>query len=143
MSVIGDLRASLDAIGFEQQAFLFLFLTSYPLALGDLLRHRGKQLARGTALVSAWGFAAFTEPWIHGVLLAVMFVAGMGLFIVSVYLIDVLRQLVAQNFEPPVPRSFQPTLPMPDGQGEAVPEVVRTRERRRPSLPLPGTAGTR
>ena len=33
MSVIGEIRASLDAIGFEQQACVFVFLMSYPLAL--------------------------------------------------------------------------------------------------------------
>jgi hypothetical protein len=142
MSVIGELRVSLDAIGLEQQAFLFLFLTSYPLALGELLRHRGKQVARTAALLAACGFAAFTDPWIHGVLLAIMFVAGMGLFIVAVYLIDVLRQVMVHRFEPPVPRPFQPTLPMPDGQGDAVPEVVRATQPRRPQLSLPGTAGT-
>jgi hypothetical protein len=143
MSVIGELRVSLDAIGLEQQAFLFLFLTSYPLALGELLRHRAKQIARAAAALSAWGFAAFTDPWLHGILLIVMLVAGMGLFIVAVYLIDVLHQAMVHRFEPAVPKSFQPTVPMPDAQPEAPLEVVSPRERRRTRLPLPGAAGTR
>ena len=141
MSVIAELRDSLDAIGLEQQAFLFSFLTSYPLAIGDLFELRGKRWARVAALVSGAGFAAFTDPWIHGVLLAVMLVVGMGLFIVMVYLIDALP-LAVMRLKSPAPTPLQAIMPVQVAEGEVVPEVLRGREGRPPRLSLPGPAGT-
>jgi hypothetical protein len=132
MSVIGDLRMSLDAIGFEQQAFLFAFLASYPLALGGLLGPRAKRIALATAGVSMLGFAFSTDPWFHGVILAVLVVAGMGAFIASVWTLDHLQRLV----RPADLSNPQLELPM---QADA----AREREGgRRAKLPLAGRAGT-
>jgi hypothetical protein len=142
MSVIGELRVSLDAVGVEQQVLLFLFLTSYPLALGQLLGHRGKRLARVALLLSVAGFAALTDPWIHGLLLVVMFVAGMGVFIVSVYLVDMLPRLASTRFGPQTQRRVQSHLSGHELVGEAVAETVRGREGTRAPMPLPGPAGT-
>src|SRR3954471_1214369 len=64
MSVIGEIRVSLDAIGFEQQAFLFAFLTSYPLAIGRLLESRGRIYAAYIATGATAGFTIVTTPWI-------------------------------------------------------------------------------
>jgi hypothetical protein len=122
MSVIGEIRVSLDAIGYEQQALLFGFLASYPLAIGGLLGERGRRIARAMAAVSILGFAAMTDPWFHGVLLMVMLLAGMGLFIAAVYGMDLLP---VEAEEPPLPAA----------------EAARERGSRR-KLPLTGHAGT-
>ena len=88
MSVIGEVRATLDAMGVEQQACMFVFLMSYPLTLGALLEARGRRIAGGFAASSAMAFAAFTDPWFHAVMLVIGGVGGVGLFIALVYLTD-------------------------------------------------------
>ena len=135
MSVIGELRISLDAIGFEQQAFLFGFLTSYPLALGGLLEARGRRIAGMTAIASMIGFVVMTNPWVHGVMLVVAFVAASGLFIALACALDQLPRLVArQRFEPAPMQTEQLLQPV---------EAPREREGGlRPKLPLTGHAGT-
>jgi hypothetical protein len=134
MSVIGEIRVSLDAIGYEQQALLFGFLASYPLAIGGLLGERGRRIARAMAAVSILGFAAMTDPWFHGVLLMVMLLAGMGLFIAAVYGMDLLQRSVMP---------LQPALQPVEAEEPPLPaaEAARARGSRR-KLPLTGHAGT-
>lgn len=134
MSVIGEIRVSLDAIGYEQQAFLFGFLASYPLAIGGLLGERGRRIARAVATVSMLGFAAMTDPWFHGVLLVVMVLAGMGVFIAAVYGMDLLQRSVMR---------LQPAVHPVEAEevSTAAAEGVRERGPRR-KLPLTGHAGT-
>jgi hypothetical protein len=135
MSVIGELRTSLDAIGFEQQAFLFAFLASYPLVLGGLLEARGRRIAGMTATASMIGFVAMTDPWIHGVMLVVIIVASSGLFIATVCALDQLPRLMARQRLEPIP--IQAELPLQSA------EAPREREGSlRPKLPLTGHAGT-
>lgn len=88
MSVIGEVRATLDAMGVEQQACMFVFLMSYPLTLGALLEAKGRRIAGGFAASSAIAFAVFTDPWFHAVLLVIGGVGGVGVFIAMVYLAD-------------------------------------------------------
>jgi hypothetical protein len=133
MSVIGDIRVSLDAIGFEQQMCLFVFIASYPLAIGGLLEGRTRRIAGFAAAGSMVGFAAMTDPWIHGVLLVAFFVAAVGLFIVSVCALHQLQRWVWPPRLNMVPLQAELPLQMPD----------TPRERGRPrKLPLTGRAGT-
>jgi hypothetical protein len=138
MSVIGEIRGSLDAIGFEQQAFLFAFLASYPLTLGGLLASRGRRIAGITATASMIGFTIATDPWIHGVLVVVVIVAGMGMFIAAVWALDQLQRAILRD------RAVLDTLQADalDARGHAL-EAVRERDGgRRPKLPLTEHAGT-
>src|SRR5207249_1210918 len=130
-----ELRVSLNAIGFEQQACLFAFLASYPLALGGLLESRGRRIAAATAAASMIGFVAMTSPWINGVMLTIGLVAFSGLFIGAVCALDQLPRLVLRQRRELVP--IQAELPLQP--------VDTLRERdgtRRPKLPLTGRAGT-
>jgi hypothetical protein len=95
MSVIGEIRTSLDAIGVEQQACVFLFLMSYPLAIGRLLESRGRRTAALAAVASAIAFAVLTDPWMYAVLLVVLGVGGIGVFIGAVYVADYISRRVA------------------------------------------------
>lgn len=88
MSVIGEIHANLDVLGPEQQACVFVFLMSYPLALGALLDTRGRHVAACFAASSVVCFAFFTDPWFHAVMLVVLAVAATGVFIVALTLID-------------------------------------------------------
>jgi len=88
MSVVGELRVTLDAIGVEQQVCVFAFLMSYPLTLGALLESRGRRIAAGVAAASVVCFGIFTDPWFHAVLLVALGIGAVGLFIVTVYIVD-------------------------------------------------------
>ena len=88
MTVIGEIHASLDAIGPEQQACMFALLVSYPLTLGALLEARGRRMAAGASALSVAGFAVFTNPWFHAVLLAALGIGIVGLLVAAVYVVD-------------------------------------------------------
>jgi hypothetical protein len=135
MSVIGDLRVSLDAIGYEQQACLFAFISSYPLAIGRLLGARGRRLAGGAAAAAMVGFICATTPWINGVLLVVFFVGGVGIFIASVCALDRLPRLVLRSRIAPMP--VQAELPL-----FSVPEAPRERDVRPHPRPVRGHANS-
>ncbi|RQP25583.1 hypothetical protein DZC73_00435 [Albitalea terrae] len=85
---MGELHASLDAMGVEQQACVLAFLVSYPLTLGALFEQRGRRMAAGVAAVSVVCFGIFTDPWFHAVLLVALAIGAIGLFIMTVYVID-------------------------------------------------------
>lgn len=128
MSVIGEIRVSLDAIGYEQQAYLFAFLTSYPLAIGGLLEPRGRRYAGWIAAAAVLGFVIETDPWINGVFLMVFFIGAMGLFIASVCALDQLPRLLLRSRLVPIP--VQAELPLMPS------DAPREREGLRPH-PLP------
>jgi hypothetical protein len=95
ISVIGDIKSSLDAFGVEQQACVLVFLISYPLALGALLEPQGRRIAGAVAGTSTIVFVAMTDPWMHAVLLMALAVVGIGLFIASVYVADWVSRRIA------------------------------------------------
>ena len=135
MSVIGEIRVSLDAIGFEQQVCLFVFIASYLLAIGGLLDGRARRIAAYAATGSMIVFTAMTNPWFHGVLLAVFFVAATGMFIVAVCTLDQVQRWAVRPRMVPVPLQAELPLAMPDG--------ARERDGSRPrTLPLTEHAGT-
>jgi hypothetical protein len=113
LSVIGEVRATLDTIGAEQQACVFVFLMCYPLALGRLLEGRGRRIAAEFAVASALGFMVLTDPWMHAVLLLAVGMGGLGLFIAAVFAVDRLAGRMAlpdsaQRSAAALPVSVQP-----------------------------------
>ena len=78
MAELGD---SLERMSFLQLLLLFGFVTSYVLALGGLFDSTVRLRAAALALLQAVAFAALTDPWVHGALLMVFVVAGLGLFV--------------------------------------------------------------
>lgn len=129
MSVMVDVGASLNAIGVEQQACVFAFLMSYPLTLGALLEARGRRIAGLTAAASVLGFALFTDPWMHAVLLIMLAIGVMGVFIAGVYLADhVAQRLVARGMPAPEPRAvaeLPPAAPAPSRERVAIGAAVQ------------------
>ena len=95
ISVIGDIKASLDAFGVEQQACVLVVLMSYPLALGALLEPRGRRIAGAIAGASSVVFVVMTDPWMHAVLLLVLGIGGIGVFIAAVYVADGVSRRIA------------------------------------------------
>jgi len=84
MTVLNELDTTLHAMSVVHIALMFTFLTSYPLALGEMFDTPGRRRAGLIALVAAVGFAATTPVWVHGALLIVFAVVGVGTFIAAV-----------------------------------------------------------
>lgn len=130
MSELGD---SLERMSFMQLLLLFAFVTSYVLAVGGLLGGPARRRMAGLAVLLAAGFAALTDPWVHGALLAVFVVAGLGLFVMLSWLLVWMlgpRQTpsaLAAETGTPVPSSMFRT----DDAAEATPKLparARTRQ---------------
>ncbi len=103
MSELGD---SLERMSFMQLLLLFGFVTSYVVALGGLFGPTVRLRAAVLALLLAAAFATLTDPWVHGAIVVVFVVAGLGLFVMSSWL---LARLLAPT----------PLLPPLDSQAEA------------------------
>ena len=84
MSELGD---SLERMSFMQLALLFGFVITYMAAVGGLFGTRVRLRAAALALLQAMAFAALTDPWVHGALLVVFVVAGLGLFVMLAWLL--------------------------------------------------------
>lgn len=84
MAELGD---SLERMTFVQLLLLFGFVTSYVLALGGMLSTPARQRSALLALALAVAFSALTDPWVHGALLMVFVVAGVGLFVMLSWLL--------------------------------------------------------
>ena len=109
MTVISELTRSLYAIGLEQYVFAFAFLTGYMLALGRWFGARGRLRAALVALLAAVGFCAMTDPWIHGAMLVLLAVAGLGVFIGSAW---ALSRMLAVGGGYAVGPSIDPATPL-------------------------------
>jgi hypothetical protein len=84
MTELGD---SLERMSFMQLLLLFGFVTCYVLALGGLFGTTVRLRAGVLALLQAVGFTVLTNPWVHGALLVVFVVAGLGLFVMLSWLL--------------------------------------------------------
>jgi hypothetical protein len=85
MSVLNELDHTLHAMSLVQMLLMCTFLTSYPLALGEMFGTLGRRRAGLIALVAAVGFAATTPVWVHGAILIAFAVMGVGVFIGAVW----------------------------------------------------------
>jgi hypothetical protein len=96
---MNELDGSLQRMNFVQLVLIFSFLTSYVLALGGLLNAPARRRSALLAAAFAVAFTAFTDPWVHGALLMVFVVAGLGLFVMFTWLLARLlapRQIAPQ-----------------------------------------------
>ena len=130
MTELGD---SLERMSFMQLLLLFGFVTSYVVALGGMLSVPLRQRAALLALLLAGAFTALTDPWVHGALLMVFVIAGLGLFVMLSWLLARLlgpRELpVEVQAETALPSPSQPDLPplapRPDDSLAQVPKGAR------------------
>lgn len=84
MTELGD---SLERMSFMQLLLLFGVVISYVLALGGMLDPRARLRAALLAVLFAAGFTALTDPWVHGALLVIFVIAGLGLFVMLTWLL--------------------------------------------------------
>jgi hypothetical protein len=85
MTDSGSLQDSLAAMGFIELGLALTALSCYALAFSGALRLKIRGSAACAAFVAAGAFAALTNPWVHGVILIAIGVAGMGVFVAIVW----------------------------------------------------------
>ena len=73
------LLLTLNKVSCENGAGWVLWV--YALALGGMLGAKGSPVAGAAAPLSAVLFAAFSVDWVHGALLVLFAIGGMGLFV--------------------------------------------------------------
>lgn len=78
---MGELSKTLQHLSLAQHLLALLFLLGYGCALGAMFGPRGRVRSLLLAGLAAAGFAALTEPWEHGVLLALCAIIAVGVFI--------------------------------------------------------------
>lgn len=84
MTALGD---SLERMSFMQLLLLFGFVTCYVVAIGGLFGGTVRLRAAGLSLLQATAFATLTDPWVHGALLVAFVIGGLGLFVVTSWLL--------------------------------------------------------
>jgi len=127
MTDSGSLQDSLAAMGFIELGLALLTLCCYALAFNGALGQQIRLSAAGLAFVAAGAFAAFTDPWVHGIILIAIGIAGMGLFVAVVWGLSAVLGLSRRGSSEPIPE----LMPEEVAPGEA-PTVVRVR----PGSPL-------
>jgi hypothetical protein len=122
MTELGD---SLERMSFMQLLLLFGMVIGYVLALGGMLDPRARLRAALLAVLFAAGFTALTDPWVHGALLVIFVVAGLGLFVMLTWL---LARLLGPRPEPAPavaePAAASATLPL--RRGDSLPPATAT-----------------
>lgn len=82
LRLMDDITSSLDTLGLAQMLLGWAFLACYALAIGGMLGTRGRRNAAGLAVLVAVLFCSGVENWVHGALLVMFAVGGMGVFTV-------------------------------------------------------------
>lgn len=82
-----DILFTLNNLSLVQMVLAWLFVASYALALGGMLGSEGSLRAGLVAALSAVLFSALSLDWVHGALLVVFAIGGMGLFVATSWLL--------------------------------------------------------
>lgn len=109
MTDSGGLQQSLAAMGFVELGLALVALCCYSLAFNGSLAGPTRLKAAACAMLAAGGFVATTDPWVHGVILMVIGIAGIGLFVAAVWVLSAVCGLTRRK--EPLPASAL----LPDG----------------------------
>ena len=121
MTDSGSLQDSLAAMGFIELGCALLALCCYALAFNGALGLQVRTFAAAAAFVAAGAFAAFTDPWVHGVILIAIGISGMGLFVAVVWGLSAMLGLSHRSAAEPIPE----LMPEEGAAPSAAPTVVR------------------
>jgi hypothetical protein len=78
---MNELNDTLNHLGWFQMLLALGFVSSYAMALTPFAGPSGQWRSAAVAVLCGAGFSAITDPWVHGVFLVLMAVAGMALFV--------------------------------------------------------------
>lgn len=85
MSVLGEVFDGLEAMSLLQLLLAFVACIGYVAGQGGLFGSRGRGFAWAIATLGAVGFALESTDWTHAAMLLGFAVAGVGLFVASVW----------------------------------------------------------
>lgn len=117
LSPMDDITASLNKLSLLQMVCAWTFVACYALALGGVLEARGSRRAAGTAVLAAVLFCALSENWVHGALLVLFAVAGMGLFVAAAWVLARFAAWFVRRGTPAAPAPVVPVQPKPQPIG--------------------------
>ena len=124
MTDSGSLQDSLSAMGFIELGLALTALCCYALAFSGALRLKIRGSAACAAFLAAGAFAALTHPWVNGVILIAIGIAGMGIFVAIVWGLSValgLGNRGSREALPIVPAEAVAPAPDPAGVVRVVP----------------------
>ncbi len=78
-----DILFTLNNLSLVQMVLAWLFVASYALALGGMLGSKGSLRAGLVAALAAVLFSALSSDWVHGALLVLFAIGGMGVFVAA------------------------------------------------------------
>ncbi len=78
-----NILLTLNNLSLVQMVLAWLFVASYALALGGMLGSKGSLRAGAAAALAAVLFSALSADWVHGALLVLFAIGGMGLFVAA------------------------------------------------------------
>ncbi|MET0335877.1 MAG: hypothetical protein ABW190_16535 [Rhizobacter sp.] len=113
-----DITLSLGKLNLTQMVCAWAFVACYALALGGMFGPTGSQRAAGLAALSAVLFCVFADYWVHGALLVLFAVAGMGVFVAVAWALARLAGWFVQSGErvdTPTPAPAVRAKPQPFG----------------------------
>lgn len=91
---------TLNKLSFAQMVLAWAFVGCYALALGGMLGATGSLKAGLAAALAAVVFCVLSDNWVHGALLVFFTVGGMGLFVVTAWLLVRSATWWVQRHEP-------------------------------------------
>jgi hypothetical protein len=121
LAAMEDILTTLRNLSFTQMIFAWLFVGCYALAMGGMLGGSGSLRAGLAAAASGVLFAVFSEQWVHGALLVLFAIAGMGFFVAAAWLLATSSAwLIARRTLQPEPQPVAvaaPAAPQPAAGG--------------------------
>jgi hypothetical protein len=100
-----ELQNSLHHMGAAQYLLAVAFVICYALVLGDFFGASARWGLAAAGGVSVVGFSVLAQYWVHGVLLTLFVLVGMGLFIGLTWLLKVLVVAWQKRGQGPAQRS--------------------------------------
>lgn len=96
---------TLKHLSFAQMILAWLFVGCYALAIGGMLGGTGSARSGVVAAISGVAFALLSDQWVHGALLILFAVAGMGVFVIAAWLLASSSAWLLRNSgQPPKPQ---------------------------------------
>ena len=112
--------STLKHLSFAQMILAWLFVGCYALAIGGMLGGSGSARSGAVAALSGIAFALLSDQWVHGALLILFTVAGMGFFVVAAWLLAFTSAWLLRNGAQPKPQPIAlPVTPQTAAQTPA------------------------
>jgi hypothetical protein len=128
---MNDLGQTLETMDSTRLLLALVFVAGYAAAIGRLATERGRRWSTGLATLAGLAFVGLTNPWVHGALLVVFAVVGVGAFIALAWALSAWAVHVQTTAAAPVPVALATQVIEPDRTPQSVRIVRHVRRVRR------------